>query len=139
MSYAIAISKSVQKQIDNLPNDVIERVIEKIQNLALEPRPGGIVKLKGSDNEYRIRIGDYRVRYEINDESQLVQILQCKHRKDVYRKSYAMCDLFLKPLSKPLPVAERGFESYSPSLSLKRCANVGKGLGVRFEIKWHTA
>ncbi|MEH1913459.1 type II toxin-antitoxin system RelE family toxin [Nostoc sp.] len=87
MSYAIVISKSVQKQIDNLPNDVIERVIEKIQNLALEPRPDGIVKLKGSDNEYRIRIGDYRVRYEINDESQLVQILQCKHRKDVYRKS----------------------------------------------------
>ncbi|MBG1262684.1 type II toxin-antitoxin system RelE family toxin [Nostoc commune] len=87
MSYAIVISKSVQKQIDNLPNDVIERVIEKIQNLASEPRPDGIVKLKGSDNEYRIRIGDYRVRYEINDESQLVQILQCKHRKDVYRKS----------------------------------------------------
>ncbi|MEH1888341.1 MAG: type II toxin-antitoxin system RelE/ParE family toxin [Nostoc sp.] len=87
MSYAIIISKSVQKQIDNLPNDVIERVIEKIQNLALEPRPDGIVKLKGSDNEYRIRIGDYRVRYEIDDQSQLVQILQCKHRKDVYRKS----------------------------------------------------
>jgi mRNA interferase RelE/StbE len=87
MSYAIAISKSVQKQIDNLPNDVAERVIEKIQNLASEPRPDGIVKLKASDNEYRIRIGDYRIRYEIDDESQLVQILQCKHRKDVYRKS----------------------------------------------------
>ena len=87
MSYAIVISKSVQKQIDNLPNDLVERVIEKIQNLASEPRPDGIVKLKGSDNEYRIRIGDYRVRYEIDDESQLVQILQCKHRKDVYRKN----------------------------------------------------
>jgi len=87
MSYMIVISKSVQKQIDNLPNDVAPRVIEKIQNLASEPRPDGIVKLKGSDNEYRIRIGDYRVRYEINDESQLVQILQCKHRKDVYKKS----------------------------------------------------
>ncbi|MBW4445766.1 MAG: type II toxin-antitoxin system RelE/ParE family toxin [Spirirestis rafaelensis WJT71-NPBG6] len=87
MSYTIVISKSVQKQIDNLPNDVAPRVIEKIQNLASEPRPDGIVKLKGSDNEYRIRIGDYRVRYEINDESQLVQILQCKHRKDVYKKS----------------------------------------------------
>ncbi|MGI8500275.1 MAG: type II toxin-antitoxin system RelE family toxin [Hassallia sp.] len=87
MSYAIVISKSVQKQIDNLPNDVALRVIEKIQNLASQARPDGIVKLKGSDNEYRIRIGDYRVRYEIDDESQLVQILQCKHRKDVYRKS----------------------------------------------------
>ncbi|MEH2312240.1 MAG: hypothetical protein V7K35_12755 [Nostoc sp.] len=44
MSYAIVISKSVQKQIDNLPNDLVERVIEKIQNLASEPRPDGIVK-----------------------------------------------------------------------------------------------
>ncbi|WP_371819475.1 type II toxin-antitoxin system RelE/ParE family toxin [Tolypothrix sp. PCC 7910] len=65
----------------------MKRVIEKIQSLASEPRPDGVVKLKGSDNEYRIRIGDYRVRYEIDDDSQLVQILQCKHRKDVYRKS----------------------------------------------------
>ncbi|MCC5617260.1 type II toxin-antitoxin system RelE/ParE family toxin [Nostoc sp. CHAB 5836] len=87
MSYAIVISKSVQKQIDNLPRDLALRVIEKIQNLASEPRPDGIVKLKGSDNEYRIRISDYRVRYEINDESKLIQILQCKHRKDVYKKS----------------------------------------------------
>ncbi|MEH2446403.1 MAG: type II toxin-antitoxin system RelE/ParE family toxin [Nostoc sp.] len=87
MSYAIVISKSVQKQIDNLPNDLVERVIEKIQNLASEPRFDGIVKLKGSDNEYRIRIGDYRVRYEIDDQSQLLQILQCKHRKDVCRKN----------------------------------------------------
>ncbi len=87
MSYTIVISKSVQKQIDDLPNDVAERVVEKTQNLALEPRPDGVVKLKGFDNEYRIRVGDYRVRYEIDDESQIVQLLQCKHRKDVYKKS----------------------------------------------------
>jgi mRNA interferase RelE/StbE len=87
MSYTIVISKSVQKQIDDLPNDIVERVVEKIQSLASEPRPDGVVKLKGFDNEYRIRVGDYRVRYEIDDESQLVQLLQCKHRKDVYRKS----------------------------------------------------
>jgi mRNA interferase RelE/StbE len=86
MSYTVVISKSVQKQIDNLPNDVIDRVLEKIQNLAIEPRPDGVVKLKGSDNEYRLRTGDYRVRYEVDDENLLVQILQCKHRKDVYRK-----------------------------------------------------
>ncbi len=85
MSYTVIISKSVQKQIDDLPNDVLERVIEKIQNIALEPRPDGVVKLKGYDNEYRIRVGDYRIRYEIDDENQLVQLLQCKHRKDVYR------------------------------------------------------
>ncbi len=69
-----------------MPSDIKERIAEKIQNLADEPRPDGVVKLKGSDNEYRIRVGDYRVRYEIDDENQLVQLLQCKHRKDVYRK-----------------------------------------------------
>jgi mRNA interferase RelE/StbE len=66
MKLTVVISKSVQKQIDDLPNDVRERVVEKIQNLADEPRPDGVVKLKGSDNEYRIRVGDYRVRYEID-------------------------------------------------------------------------
>jgi mRNA interferase RelE/StbE len=44
MSYTVVISKSVQKQVDNLPNDVSDRVLEKIQNLALEPRPDGVVK-----------------------------------------------------------------------------------------------
>jgi mRNA interferase RelE/StbE len=63
-----------------------ERIAEKIRNFGDEPRPDGVVKLKGSDNEYRIRVGDYRVRYEIDDENQVVQLLQCKHRKDVYRK-----------------------------------------------------
>jgi mRNA interferase RelE/StbE len=86
MSHTVVISKSVQKQIDDLPNEMKERIAEKIQNLADEPRPDGVVKLKGSNNEYRIRVGDYRVRYEIDEENQLVQLLQCKHRKDVYRK-----------------------------------------------------
>jgi mRNA interferase RelE/StbE len=85
MSYTILISKSVQKQIDNLPSDIQERVADKIKNLADEPRPDGVVKLKGFDNEYRIRVGDYRVRYEIDDANQIIQLLQCKHRKDVYR------------------------------------------------------
>jgi mRNA-degrading endonuclease RelE of RelBE toxin-antitoxin system len=48
-------------------------------------RPDGVVKLKSADNEYRIRIGDYRVRYEIGDEELIILLLQCKHRKDVYK------------------------------------------------------
>jgi len=86
MSYGILISKSVQKQLNDLPDVFKERVIEKIQNLADEPRPNGAVKLKGFDNEYRIRVSDYRVRYEIDDAKQIIQLLQCKHRKDIYRK-----------------------------------------------------
>ncbi|MFM7571791.1 MAG: type II toxin-antitoxin system RelE family toxin [Snowella sp.] len=85
MNYVIKISKSVEKQIDNLPNTVKIRILEKIQNLAIEPRPSGVVKLKNSDYEYRLRVGDYRVRYEIDDAKQIILILQCKHRRDVDR------------------------------------------------------
>ncbi|MFM7439160.1 MAG: type II toxin-antitoxin system RelE family toxin [Snowella sp.] len=56
-----------------------------MQNLATEPRPSGVVKLKNSDYEYRLRVGYYRVRYEIDDAKQIILILQCKHRRDVYR------------------------------------------------------
>jgi len=69
-----------------LPNDVCDRIAEKIEQLAEDPRPDGVVKMKGSDHEYRIRIGDYRVRYEIDDKELIILLLQCKHRKDVYRK-----------------------------------------------------
>ncbi len=85
MDYSIKISKSVQKQIDNLPNAIKNRILEKIQNLATEPRPSGVIKLKNSDSEYRLRVGDYRVRYEIDDPKQIILILQCKHRREVYR------------------------------------------------------
>ena len=85
MNYIILIPKAVQKQLDALPNDVYKRIAVKILQLAENPRPDGVVKLKGSDNEYRIRIGDYRVRYEIRDKELIILLLQCKHRKDVYK------------------------------------------------------
>jgi mRNA interferase RelE/StbE len=86
MTYEIIITKSIQKQLDNLPNNIQERVYDKISQLAEEPRPDGVVKLKGYDNEYRIRIGDYRLVYEIQDEQLIVLLVQCNHRRDVYKK-----------------------------------------------------
>lgn len=86
MSYVIIVSKLGRKQIDDLPQEIQERIDEKVQALADEPRPSGTVKLKGYANEYRIRVGDYRIRYEIDDAKQTIQVLQCRHRKDVYRK-----------------------------------------------------
>ena len=85
MTYKVIIPKPVQKQLDNLQNDVSTRVLEKIFLLTEEPRPSGVKKLKGFDNEYRIRIGDYRVRYEIDDQNLTVIVLHCLHRKDVYK------------------------------------------------------
>ena len=85
MNYVIGISKSVQKQINNLPNTIKTRILEKIKGLETEPRPSGVVKLKNSENEYRLRVGDYRIRYEIDDAKQTILILQCKHQREVYR------------------------------------------------------
>lgn len=86
MTYTIIIPKAVQKQLDALPDEVFDRIAVKVQQLAEDPRPNGVVKMIGSDNEYRIRIGNYRVRYEINDKDLLILLLQCKHRRDVYKK-----------------------------------------------------
>ena len=86
MTYTIITPKSVQKQLDALPKEVYKRIVPKIQNLAENPRPTGAIKLKGFDNQYRIRVGNYRIRYEIEDKKLIVLLLQCKHRKDVYRK-----------------------------------------------------
>jgi mRNA interferase RelE/StbE len=85
MTYSIIVSKSIQKELDNLPNEVKERIYAKISQLSDQPRPDGVTKLKGYENEYRVRVGDYRVRYEVLDENKTVLLLQCKHRRDVYK------------------------------------------------------
>ncbi|ASC70798.1 hypothetical protein XM38_017450 [Halomicronema hongdechloris C2206] len=60
MTYTIITPKAVQKQLDALPDDVYNRIAKKIEQLAEDPRPDGVVKMKGSDNEYRIRTGSPR-------------------------------------------------------------------------------
>lgn len=85
MSYEVIIPKPVKKQLDTLPGDVKERILEKILSLVEDPRPSGVKKLKGFDSEYRIRVGDYRVRYAIDDQALTVLVLHCQHRKDVYK------------------------------------------------------
>ncbi len=85
MTYSIIVTKSIQKDLDNLPNEIKERVYAKISQLSDNPRLDGVTKLKGYENEYRLRIGDYRVRYEIIDKTKTVLLLQCKHRREVYR------------------------------------------------------
>ena len=85
MAYLVIISKSVQKQINQLPTSIKTKVQDKIVLLKSESRPSGVVKLKGYDNQYRLRVGDYRIRYEIFDEELKIEILQCKHRREVYK------------------------------------------------------
>ncbi|MBO9370473.1 MAG: type II toxin-antitoxin system RelE/ParE family toxin [Chloroflexi bacterium] len=86
MRYRILIPRPVQKQLDALPSAVRERAIQRIAALQENPRPPGCVKLKGYGNEYRIRVGDYRIRYAIYDQESVVVVLHCAHRKEVYRR-----------------------------------------------------
>jgi mRNA interferase RelE/StbE len=84
LTYNVIIPKPVQKELDALQKDLRTRITDRILALAENPSPDGVVKLKGSENEYRI--GDYRVRYEIEDDNLIVLVLDCRHRRDIYRK-----------------------------------------------------
>ena len=85
MTYTVIIPKPVQKQLKQLSPEVYQRIITKISQLADESRPPGVKKLKGFNNEYSIRIGNYRVRYEINDQQLIIILVSCRHRRDIYR------------------------------------------------------
>lgn len=84
MSYALFILPRAQKELGKLPHDAFARSRDAIRALAQEPRPRGCSKLTGRDG-WRIRVGDYRVIYEIDDAHQTVTILHIGHRRDVYR------------------------------------------------------
>jgi len=84
MTYAIAILRRAQKELQRLPRADYERVRDAIRALADEPRPPGCLALTSRDG-WRIRVGNYRVIYEINDMQHLVTILHVGHRRDVYR------------------------------------------------------
>jgi mRNA interferase RelE/StbE len=84
-SYALEIKKSAAKELADLPSKELARIIERIQSLAILPRPSGAEKLSG-DDKYRIRQGDYRVLYEIDDDAHKVTIVKVAHRREVYRK-----------------------------------------------------
>lgn len=85
MSYNIILPKPVQKQLTKLAPDISSKVITKISELTENPRPTGVKKLKGFENEYLVRIGDYRIRYEIDEQQKTVIILSCRHRRNVYQ------------------------------------------------------
>ncbi|MCJ8282528.1 MAG: type II toxin-antitoxin system RelE/ParE family toxin [Rivularia sp. ALOHA_DT_140] len=84
MTYQIEISSRAAKQLKKLPPDIRDRINEKILELAENPRPNGVVKLE-DDDRYRIRVGSYRVLYEIKDDLLIVKVVKVAHRKEVYR------------------------------------------------------
>jgi mRNA interferase RelE/StbE len=85
VSYEVKFSRGAKKQFRKLPIDVQQRIQTKINDLAIEPRPNGVKKLQGDDNSYRVRVGDYRVVYEIGDDVLIVTVIKIGHRSEIYK------------------------------------------------------
>jgi len=85
MPFRIEWKKSTHKDLRKLPVNAAERIIETVQGLAENPFPHGVEKLSGSQHAYRVRLGDYRIVYEVVTDSKLIEVQRVRHRKDVYR------------------------------------------------------
>ena len=83
--YKIFIAGPAERDLTRLAHDVHARVIAALQQLGRDPRPPGCRKLAGSASDWRIRVGDYRVVYEIADTLRVVRINRVRHRREVYR------------------------------------------------------
>ena len=85
MSYRVEITPQAARQIRSLPRDILKRIDAAILSLAENPRPANCLKLQDSDNAWRVRVGDYRVIYEIEDGVLRVVVIRVDHRSTVYR------------------------------------------------------
>ncbi len=82
--YTITFVRSAIKELEALDASIVNRIFPKIESLAEEPRPPRCLKLVGENDLWRIRIGDYRVLYSINDKEKIVEIVAVRHRREAY-------------------------------------------------------
>ena len=83
--YRVVVERSAEKDLRRLPLKVRFRVADVLRSLANNPRPIGSSKLTGTKHDWRIRVGDYRVIYEIADSIRVVRVYRIRHRREVYR------------------------------------------------------
>jgi mRNA interferase RelE/StbE len=83
--YEVLVERTAERDLQSLPQAILKRIIPRIKALSDNPRPSGCHKLTGSRNDWRIRIGDYRVVYEVDDARKRVRIFRIRHRREVYR------------------------------------------------------
>lgn len=83
-SYVVQVKLSARKELEALPDHVLSRVVRKMESLSQDPRPAGCKKLKGYKDQWRIRVGDWRLLYIIDDAVKLVSVTRIAHRREVY-------------------------------------------------------
>ena len=83
--YTIRLERQAERELRKLPRDVVQRINAALERLIHEPRPQGVVKLTGqTGSKWRIRVGAYRILYEINDQHAHVNVYRIKHRRNAY-------------------------------------------------------
>lgn len=85
VEYAVTFARSARKELEALDPRLVARIVGRIEALITQPRPSGSQKLKGTENQWRVRVGDYRVVYEIDDRDCTILVARIRHRRDVYR------------------------------------------------------
>jgi len=85
MAFTIYLTKAAAKDLAAVPKKSLQNIDNTIRSLADNPRPPGSIKLQGTDNLYRIRKGDFRIIYSIEDEALIVSVIRVGNRRDVYR------------------------------------------------------
>lgn len=83
--YQVVVERSAEKDLKRLASEIRPRIAKVLESLGETPRPPGSLKLSGSANDWRVRVGDYRIIYEIADEIRIVRINRIRHRGEVYR------------------------------------------------------
>jgi mRNA interferase RelE/StbE len=85
MNYQITFSRSARKELQKLEDALLHKIFLKIENLTTNPKPVGCRKLQSYEDLWRIRIGDYRVLYSINETEKQIDIIAVRHRKEAYK------------------------------------------------------
>ena len=83
--YEILLESRAQRDLKKLPAEVFYRVMSTLKDLAENSRPVGSRKITGSKNDWRIRIGEYRIIYEIDEDAEAIKVMRVRHRREVYR------------------------------------------------------
>ena len=83
--YVVRIEPGAQRDLDRLDENTAQRVVDALARLRAEPRHSGCQKLRGYEGQWRVRVGDYRVLYEIHDRERLVRVFRIAHRREAYR------------------------------------------------------
>jgi mRNA interferase RelE/StbE len=83
--YEVLLEAAAERDLRRLPQAEFHRLVARIKALGEEPRPSGCRKITGSKNDWRIRVGTYRVVYEIDEKAKAVKVMRVRHRREVYR------------------------------------------------------